>query len=239
MHGRGFPRAIAFHLTGTMAGSLDTELRVGPRIDRPFVVRNVEVLPIGAAGIGQFVDVIVSAQDWQGDELSPTGHSIFLQQQAVGDLPAEDRDRGLPVGPERISVPLAYMVRDRSRVLMVQSRFTAPAAVAPACHVIVSIEEFDNLDMPIHPRPPIRPPHAPPPGPPQAPAPPQLPPNAPPPPPRRGYCGPRLYEPGPVCPLPRGIGPTNLSGVEFPAGVSDELHRQLLSANRRNSGGVA
>lgn len=239
MPGFGFPRTIAFHLTGTLGGSIPTELRVSPRIDRPFIIRSVEVIPISAAGVGQFVDVLISQQDWQGDEQFPQGQSIFLPQQGLADLPAEDQDVGLPVGPLPFDVPMAYAVRERSRTIMVQSRFTAPAAVAPACHVVVAIEEYENLDMPIRPRPPLRPPYAPPPGPPPAEPPPIVVNPAPPAPPRRSYCGPRLYEPGPVCPLPRGAGVQNLSTVEFPAGVSDALHRQLLSANRRNSGGVA
>lgn len=174
---RGRPRTINFHLTGIASGgSATTELRAGPRHERPFIIRSVEVVPVGGVSVGQYVDVFVCGADWPGDTVGVPGVSIFEAQQAVGDLPVEDRPLGLPVTSHHYDVPMAFEVLESSRVLMVQAQFVAPAAALPQLHVVVVIEEFDTLGDPVIPRPPIgpppievRPPAAPPLGPDDAP----------------------------------------------------------------------
>lgn len=203
---KGHPRTIAFHLTGAIAGgSATTELRAGPRMDRPFIVRSVEVVPVTGTAVGQFVDVRVAPGDFTTDAAVAPGASIFEPQQALSELPAEDRDVGLPVADVPYDVPMAFEVLEASRVIFVQTRFVAPAIALPVCHVIVVVEEFDVLGDPVTPRPPIAaPPPAPAPpigGPPVVPVPVPRPPSAP----AMGYCGPRLYSSGPVCPLPQGM----------------------------------
>lgn len=203
----GYPRTIAFHLTGEVtSGASASELRFSQRIERPFIIRSIEVVPISGSAVGQFVDVLISDSDWPGDTSDPHGVSILTRQQGLADLPAEDLDIGLPVGTIPYDVPMAFEVCETSRCIVVQSRFQSPAVGLPQMHVVVVYEEFDSLARPIEPRPPLLPPPAPPLGPPSPESPPVPPVVAEPVPPHRpstvGVCGPQRYAFGPVCPLP-------------------------------------
>lgn len=166
----GRPRTLTFHLSGTtVLGSATGEVRTGPRMERSFVIRSIAWVPSAATSAGQFIDVLVSADDDTVDTPTPTGGTIFAGPQNLSALPAGDADVGLPVGDQPFAVPHAFRVDQTGRTLKVVSRFQAPAAAPPAGSVVVTVEEFEAAPAPIEPRPPVVP--APAPGPPVPPAP--------------------------------------------------------------------
>lgn len=188
----GRPRTLTFHLTGaTSGGSAAVEVRTGPRMERPFLVKSLSWVPASASGAGQFVDVLVSSDDDTTDTATPTGSSIFQGPQNLSGLPAGDADVGLPVSDQPFEIPHAYRVDQTGRTIKVVARFQAPAAAPPSGSVVMVIEEFDVAPPPIVVRPPVVPPPSPvPPGGPgpgpggEAPPPPPPPSSFPPPSPR-------------------------------------------------------
>lgn len=180
----GRPRVLTFHLTGATAGGSSTsEVRTGPRMERPFRIKSLSWVPQSATAPGQFVDVLVSSDDDVSDTSAPTGSSIFQGAQGLADLPDGDGDAGLPVADQPFEIPVPFQVDTTGRTLKVVLRYRAPAAGLPAGHVVLVVEEFEAAVPPIVPRPPVVPPVAVPPvesAPPEASPPSTVPPTLPP-----------------------------------------------------------
>lgn len=148
-------------------------------MERPFIIRSIEIVPVAGVAVGQFVDVLVSTDDDDTDTVTPTGSSIFEGSQNLSLAPTGDGDVGLPVSALPYDVPMAKRVHETGRTLKVVVRAIAPAVSVPAVHVVVVVAEFEQMANPIAPRPPIGPgpdhPEAPPYAPLPDPAAPQLP----------------------------------------------------------------
>lgn len=222
----GRPRTLTFHVTGvTAGGSSAGEVRVGPRMERPFLIRSVTWVPVGSSTPGQFFDLLVSADDDGSDVAAPTGQSVFQGAQGLSGAPAGDGDAGLPAGNGSFEVPSAYRVEQTGRTLKVVTRYQAPALAAPAGHVVVVVDEYDAAPPPIVPRPPVvePPPVVPPPdgggggGGPEAPVVP-VPPSLPPPTPRVPASYPNLVAMSLSNCIPRGLGVLPRTGAG-PGGV--------------------
>lgn len=154
----GRPRTLTFHLTGaTVPGAAAAEVRTGPRMERPFLIRSLSWVPSAATGPGQFVDLLVSSDDDTSDTATPTGSSIFQGPQNVSGLPAGDADIGLPVADVPFEVPTAFRVEATGKTLKVVARFQAPSTAPPAGHVVLVVDEFDIPAPPISVRPPVVP----------------------------------------------------------------------------------
>lgn len=162
----GRPRVLNFHLTGaSVSGSATSEVRVGPRMERPFLIKSIEILSAGVSTPGQFVDVLVSEDDDATDTATPTGQSIFAGAQGLAGLPAGDGSAALPIVDHPYEVPTAFWVGRTGVTLKVLSSFVAPAGALAPVHVLVVVEEFEHAGTPVAPRPPIGPgPEAMPPG---------------------------------------------------------------------------
>lgn len=152
----GRPRTLTFHLTGsTSSGSALVEVRTGPRMERPFLIRSLSWVPSGATSPGQFVDVLVSSDDDTTDTATPTGSSVFQGPQGLSGLPAGDADAGLPVADVPFEVPTAYRVEQTGKTVKVVTRYQSPALSPPAGHVVLVVDEYDVPAPPITPRPPV------------------------------------------------------------------------------------
>lgn len=169
---QGYPRTIALHLTGDTAGGIATsELRVSRRISRPFVIHEVAVIPAASTQLGQRVDILIASDDQTQDVANPSGYSIIDEPQGLATLPARDQLRGLPVTDDGYTIQRAHAVREQNQVIKVRTHFVAPALDLPRLHVVLTIVEFDSLDIPIDPRPTPEPPPPPTPEPDPGPAP--------------------------------------------------------------------
>jgi hypothetical protein len=188
--GMGQPRVLSFHLTGNVAGgAAGTEVRTSPRIERPFYVRSIEVVPVSGVTVGQFIDVLISGDDEVSDLVAPQGYSLFEAPQNATGLALEDQDRGLGVTVERYRIEPVAWVPENSRTVKVVTRFVAPAVALPAVHVVIVVEEFDAMAPVVEVRPPA--------GPPAGPWPPVVPPVV--------VAPPVVVDVAPVVPIPRPV----------------------------------
>lgn len=143
------PTTLNFHLSGDSAGaSPTTEVRISQRIARPYTITQITVLPISGVTSGQYLDILVSTDDDGDDTDAPTGSSIFDPQGALTLIPAEDRPRGLPVIALPYTAFKPVKVYDQNTTLKILSAFVAPAIDLPTLHVLITIEEYDELGMP-------------------------------------------------------------------------------------------
>jgi len=155
----GTPQAVSFHFTADSGGAETTaELRVSRRIPREFCITEIQILPVAGVEIGQFIDILISSDDDTTDTLTPSGTSIFDTIQGLGGLPAQDRDRGLPVTARNYDIVQPILCREQNMVLKVQVRRAAPAAALPLIHVVIVLRQYDNFLQPMDPRPPAPPP---------------------------------------------------------------------------------
>lgn len=152
----GTPQTIAFHFTADSGGPEATaEIRVSRRIPREFCITEIQILPVAAINVGQFVDILISSDDDTTDTATPTGTSIFDTLQGLSTVPAQDRDRGIPMTADPYDLQTPILCGQQNQVIKVQSRFIAPAGALPLFHVVIVLRQYDNFAQPLDPRPPV------------------------------------------------------------------------------------
>lgn len=136
-------RIVAFHFSADItSGAAASELRVFGPLPWGFRVREIHLVPLAGVTVGQYVDVLVSADLDTADVAAPSGVSILRPLANQTSLPSPDNQFGVAVPLTEVVMMAPFVVRDGGSGIKVRQFFTAPAIGLADLDVVVVVDEF-------------------------------------------------------------------------------------------------
>lgn len=141
-------RVVAVHVTAdTAAGSSTSELRAFGPFGGGFRIRSLAVFPLAGVQVGQYFDVLVSADGDTTDVALATGTSIF--RPVLGVPPVPDGTNAGAVPLEALRLTDLFEVLQGGQFIKVVVSFVAPAVALPDVSFVFEIDELSGAASPV------------------------------------------------------------------------------------------